>query len=81
MLLIDGTVQWCSWSPTPQFVLRSIRTSCDLQTRSSRVDSPGFASNGPAATRGFHGLETSTTTMPPCGWPWCPPSVRLPMYA
>ena len=42
MLLIEACVQWCSWSPTPQFVLSTIRTSCDCQTRSSRVDSPAL---------------------------------------
>ena len=52
--------------------------SLERHTRSSRVDSPGLASNGPPARSGFFGLEMSTTISPPCGWPAWPPSVRLP---
>jgi hypothetical protein len=81
MLLIDGCVQWCSVGPTPQFVLSMISTPLERQTRSSRVDSPGRGSSGPAASLGCEGCEMSTTISPPCGWPTWPPSVRLPMYA
>jgi len=65
MLLIDGMVQWCNVSPTPQFVFRTISMSCDLQTRSSRVDSPATGSSGGPSTAGSDGSEMSTTMMPP----------------
>jgi hypothetical protein len=81
MLLIDGCVQWCNWSPTPQFVFRTISMLCERQTRSSREDSPGFASSGGPSSFGWDGSATLTTIRPPIGIPGWPPSVRLPMYA
>ena len=80
MLLTDGTVQWCSVSPTPQLVFSTISTFCERHTRSSRVDSPGSGAIGWPSSSGSDGSEMSTTSTPPCGVPSCL-SVRLPMYA
>ena len=80
MLEIDGTVHWCRVGPTPQLVLSTISRPLERHTRSSRVDSPGRGSSGPATSRGAEGRAMSTTISPPCGWPaWA--SVRLPTYA
>jgi hypothetical protein len=65
-LLIDGSVQWCSMSPTPQFVFSTISMSCDFQTRSSRDDSPGAAKSGSSVVNS-EGSDGSEMSMSRCG--------------